>query len=1696
MDSSFPGVLTAGSPSSARCSNVFSPGTDPPNVFATATASSAPSGHIFSPGTDPPNVFATATSSSPRLSHIHHLVRMSNATCIHGIGRIHTTGQIHTAGLITEQVCHKPRYSSMPFGLKAIDKTCEGVQMKMFKHLVAGFFAGFLVIGALGAGILFTATPARAAGETCSTGSASPCAEDIQLNGCNACHSIRVTGGNRNGTSRVITGATGTTRHIDDPKISDWTSIVSAMMNKGAVGVLNLTAGYLNTNYCSTCTGPILGSPLQSSITTSGATVTWSTSYIGFEDELTNSVLFYGTVEADVLACTNTAGCPGVSVILNGTPVAHHIVTLTGLTAGTRYYMVNQATSGTHGTTRSTYAVSFKTKPVVGLAIPSRLYISEDETSNPEHDRIVVIDPNPLKLDNTPNPSYNKQIGNMTLTGKDPAEMVAHPDGSTVYAIVGSNISVITIDPITYVSSEFSSLLGVGDLFNHLAITEDGQMLSLVYRDASATTLRVKLYDVADPLNPILMTTISSPLFDGCYGPLGLGSSPNGSRLYVACRPTNTSLPDNFYTVDTATHAVTLTTTFARDSSNNTGINAIAVTPDGTRVYLARAVSGSGSTVEIFDGDTGANIGSIPLPSNALPRAGQVSPDGSRLYVADLVLGIHVIDTSSNTRLLTLTMNTSRGVDVGITADGSRLYSTLGSFVFVNNTATNGWVATITGDYTSVGNLAITQGQSAATAPDVLMTDVTPNASGVSAGSTLSVTDSVKNFGNASTDSAFFIAYSLSPNTTYGDGDDVAIPTSRATGPLAAGVTDTATTNLLIPNGTLPGTYHVCALADSTVALGESNTDNNTLCSTVTVQVTQPDLVMTAVAPTGSSYVAGGTLAVTDTVQNQGSAPTTASISIGYSLSTNSVYGDGDDIAITTTRVVGPLGAGGTSTATTNLLIPSSTPVGTYHVCANADSSNAVSETNESNNSRCSTTTVGSGGIDLIVTAASTTTTAVAPGGSFTLSNSAKNQGITAAGKFIIAFHLSTNTTYGDGDDIVLTATRTLTSLGKGATSTANTSLVIPSTATNGSYYVCVMADRDNTVPETDETNNTLCTATPVQVDVADLVMTAVTPNAATLSTTATLSVTNTVLNQGSKAPISSKVGFKLSPTANYDDSGAIASATTRSISMLANGATSTATTTVTFPNTTPPGTYYVCAKADSLNVLTESDETNNTLCSTGTVTVPQADLIMSILTTTTTSLSPGGNISLANTAKNQGLFPAGSFVIGYDLSPTTNYNDPGAIAITTTRTVTSLAVNASSGTTQNVAIPASTPLGTYYVCAKADVNNTVSESDETNNTRCTTTTVLVTLPDLIMTAVTPNSSQVLPGANFTVTNTEKNIGGATAVGFVVNFHLSTDATYGGGDDIILTGTRPGGTLLAGASAAATTTVTVPSTTPAGNYYVCAMADYDFRLDELDENNNTLCSAITILVPFPDLIVSVASTTTTTSLPNGTISVSNTVKNQGGGAAAASTVAFHLSLDTIYGNGDDLASVTTRTIGTLAANATSVATTSVLVPVATPPGVYYVCVMADSNNVVAESNETNNSLCTATTVIIGPDLTFTALTGPASGTHVAQGATFTVSDTVKNQGGTTTGANTTNVYHLSTDTTYGNGDDIAFVATRTIAALAAGASNGPTNTTLTVPVSTPNGTYYVCAQADSINVVTEANENNNTACTATTIIVP
>jgi len=887
--------------------------------------------------------------------------------------------------------------------------------MRFPHNLIAGLRIGLFIFAT---GLVFQAMPARAAGEICVNGNSAPCQEDVQLTGCTLCHSIKLVAGNRNLTDRQIWASSGTNRHEAAPKRADWTSTVQSMIDKGSPAVLELTAGYLNTNYCTGCAGPILGSPFvdTGSITDTAASVSWGTSANGFEDGPTNTVLYYGTNKADTLLGPGCSSCQMVSV---AGPVTHHVVNLTGLSSFTQYYLVNEATSSTLGTVRSSYAVSFRTKRPSGEcvegegAVPARLFVTQlfgspgsridvynpdtnalvvefqlptffgpqgdpgdlvpspdgtrafamvagpvtgpapyptfvniydidedgtttfgtaysagtyplgappnrnkvaadpdgttiyvasnaasaqvetiDSTSgtvlntfsagaavctttlgvgvSPDGntvylacrgsvDRLLLIDtgthtvvqttnltagsgdtrinalevspdgskvflarssaanvtvfdaagavtgtitgtapraeavtPDGLRLyiadsvgtrvvdlstmteittvatgavsdvavhpdgskayvasltsyrvidtatntisatiglgssggdrhimvtpgsageecpPSVPVPARvylsNQDSENPSIVALDPetdtvaasipvngtpAELVGHPDGSTLYAVVGTSLSVIDVES----NVELGSLLGVGDMFNQLAVSPDGSRLYLAYRQLVPSTLKIKVFDTTDPTAPTLMTTVSSGIWNGCYGALGLAVSTDGSQLYMACRIGAAGNADRFYMINTATYTPVQTATYPRENSNYMFINALAVSPDGSRVYVARAHS-EGSTVEYFNGTTGARQGAIALPANALPRAAAFTPDGSKLYVTDQVLGTHVINPVTNTRTTTLPQSKSRGLDIAMTAD-AHAYTTLLFEIHDLNAATNSWVATI-----------------------------------------------------------------------------------------------------------------------------------------------------------------------------------------------------------------------------------------------------------------------------------------------------------------------------------------------------------------------------------------------------------------------------------------------------------------------------------------------------------------------------------------------------------------------------------------------------------------------------------------------------------------------------------------------------------------------------------------------------------------------------------------------------------------------------------------------------------------------------------------------------------------------------------------------------------------------------------------------------------------------------------------
>ena len=127
---------------------------------------------------------------------------------------------------------------------------------------------------------------------------------------------------------------------------------------------------------------------------------------------------------------------------------------------------------------------------------------------------------------------------------------------------------------------------------------------------------------------------------------------------------------------------------------------------------------------------------------------------------------------------------------------------------------------------------------------------------------------------------------------------------------------------------------------------------------------------------------------------------------------------------------------------------------------------------------------------------------------------------------------LSTDATL-DGSDVQLGGDLPVGALAGGAMATVTKSVLIPSGTAPGRYFVIAQANATSTVVEADSptlANNVKATATPIIIG-PDLVV-----SAATLAPTATapgmtVNVTNTVKNQGERAPAPSPSGSISRPT-------------------------------------------------------------------------------------------------------------------------------------------------------------------------------------------------------------------------------------------------------------------------------------------------------------------------------------------------------------------------------------------------------------------------------------------------------------------------------------------------------------------------------------------------------------------------------------
>ena len=681
-----------------------------------------------------------------------------------------------------------------------------------------------------------------------------------------------------------------------------------------------------------------------------------------------------------------------------------------------------------------------------------------------------------------------------------------------------------------------------------------------------------------------------------------------------------------------------------------------------------------------------------------------------------------------------------------------------------------------------------------------------------------------------------------------------------------------------------------------------------------------------------------------------------------------------------------------------------------------------------------------------------------------------RNQGNGRSDSTTLRYYQSTDSTITTGDTEV--GTDSVSGLSASRSGDESISLSAPSDP--GTYYLGACVDA---VPgETDTTNN--CSAG-VQVTVGaapapDLVVDTPTVSESAPAAGARITLSATVRNQGNGRSDSTTLRYYEStdPTITTGDT----EIDTDSVFRLDAAESGDESISLDAPST--PGTYYYGACVDA--VSDESDTTNN--CSAAvTVTVgaaPAPDLVVDTPAVDTGDPAAGARFTLSATVRNQGN--------GASDSTTLRYYQSGDPTITTGDTevdtdyVSSLGASRSGDESVSLTAP-STP-GTYYYGACVDAPS--DESDTTNNCSpaVTVTVGAAPAPDLVVDAPTVSESAPAAGASFRLSATVRNQGNDSAGITTLHYYRSTDSAITaadmqvGTDDLVFH-------LAASETSDKWTDLTAPSTPGTYYYGVCVEA----VSDESDTTNN--CSpAVTVTVgaaPAPDLVVDTPTVSESAPAAGARFTLSATVRNQGNGSSAFTTLRYYQSTDSTITAGDT--EVGTDSVSRLDASESGDESVSVTAPSTSGTYYYGACVEA-----VSDESDTTNNCSPAVTVTVGaapaPDLVVDTPT--VSDNAPTAGARFTLSATVRNQGSGPADS-TTLRYYQSTDSTITTSD--TEVGTDSVSRLDASES-GDESVSVTAP-STP-GTYYYGACVDAVSDEPDVTNNCSPVVTVTVGAAP
>lgn len=439
---------------------------------------------------------------------------------------------------------------------------------------------------------------------------------------------------------------------------------------------------------------------------------------------------------------------------------------------------------------------------------------------------------------------------------------------------------------------------------------------------------------------------------------------------------------------------------------------------------------------------------------------------------------------------------------------------------------------------------------------------------------------------------------------------------------------------------------------------------------------------------------------------------------------------------------------------------------------------------------------------DLTVTNLSSNTSTYDAGDTITITAAIKNQGIRSAGGFYIAL---------TSPDLA-TQTKYVSSLAVSGSTNVTFTYTAAQYSADKTISITATADSTGAIAESNESNNTRNASFKVlryDPPLPDLIVSSLVSNTAEYEAGETITITAAIKNQGLNAAGGFYVALNSPDLATQ----------TKYVSSLAVGGSTNVTFTYTAPQYTADRTITVTATADSTGVISESNESNN-VRNTSFKVLALPDLTVSSLTSEKPLYEAGETVTVSAVVKN----------IGQCSSPATTVRLTVPNIGTYSKSIMALSAGASQTVTFLFTAPTSLSAQSITVTALVDPDNSIAESNESNNTRTATVTVNALRPDIEV--VDSTIMDWYAGMDVTVSATVRNRTAQPVPSVAIRLIIGS-VSYT--ENIPIPGS--GSNLVV-------FRITVPQT--AGDYSVQIIADPDGALNETDESNNSLTKSIQV----------------------------------------------------------------------------------------------------------------------------------------------------------------------------------------------------------------------------------------------------------